>query len=171
MSTANLDIKELLKHLQYHLKRKIEDNGIANPLLIGIHTGGAWIAQHLHEKLSIQEPLGLLDISFYRDDFSRIGMHPQVKPSQLPFSVEGRDILLVDDVLFTGRTIRAALNKIFDYGRPARVMLIVLIDRDGREIPIQADCYGARVTLQTNERIKLAGPAPLELSIRTVETH
>ena len=119
--------------------------------------------------MGVSEPLGLLDISFYRDDFSEIGIHPQVQPSELPFSVEGRTILLVDDVLYTGRTIRAALNEIFDYGRPQRVILAVLIDRDGRQIPIQADCVGAQIELETGQRIKLVGGmSDLKLSIEHV---
>ena len=115
--------------------------------------------------MGLSEPLGTLNISFYRDDFTRIGVHPQVKPSRLPVDVEGRDILLVDDVLHTGRTIRAALNEIFDYGRPARVWLAVLVDRGGRELPIQADVVGARLALAAGQQVKLTGPEPLSLSI------
>ena len=95
-------------------------------------------------------------------------MHPQVKPSELPFRVEGRDILLIDDVFQTGRTIRAALNEIFDYGRPAQVVLGVLIERDGRQIPLRPDCVGGRLDLSPGQRIKLTGPEPLALSIHTV---
>jgi pyrimidine operon attenuation protein/uracil phosphoribosyltransferase len=138
---------------------------LRDPVMIGIHTGGGWVAEKLHGRLAIREPLGLLNISFYRDDFSQIGMHPQVKPSRLPFRVDGRDIILIDDVLHTGRTIRAALNEIFDYGRPAQVVLGVLIERDGRQIPVQADCIGGRVELGGNEKIKLTGPEPLALTI------
>lgn len=133
--------------------------------MVGIHTGGAWIAERLHARLGLCEPLGLLDISFYRDDFSQIGMHPQVKPSNLPFRVEGRNLLLIDDVFFTGRTVRAALNEIFDYGRPAHVILGVLIERNGRQIPLRPDCAGASIDLAPEQRIKLSGPQPLSLTI------
>jgi pyrimidine operon attenuation protein/uracil phosphoribosyltransferase len=109
-----------------------------------------------------------LNISFYRDDFSAIGMHPRVQPSQLPFRVEGRNILLIDDVFFTGRTIRAALNEIFDYGRPAQVVLGVLIERDGRQIPLRPDCVGGTLKLSPGQCIKLTGPDPLSLSIHSV---
>ena len=118
------------------------------PVMIGIYTGGVWIAQQLtHALLGMTEPLGTLDISFYRDDFSQVGVNPQVKASNLPLNIDGRHVVLVDDVLQTGRTIRAALNEIFDYGRPASVMLAVLIERDGRELPIEAQVVGEHLKL------------------------
>lgn len=140
------------------------------PIMIGIHTGGAWIAQRLHTLLNLSEPLGTLDISFYRDDFSRLGMNPQVKTSHLPVNVENRHIILVDDVLHTGRTIRAALNEIFDYGRPASVTLAVLIHRDGRELPVEAQVVGKHLKLKQNQHIKLLGPEPLKLEIQEAHT-
>ena len=115
--------------------------------------------------VNIPEPLGTLDISFYRDDFTRIGMHPQVTPSHLPFDLDNRHIVLVDDVLYTGRTLRAALNEIFDYGRPASVMLAVLVDRGGRELPIEAAVTGQHMELDSHQHIKLHGPGPLRLSV------
>jgi len=124
------------------------------------------LGEQLHRQLGISEPLGSLDISFYRDDFTRIGMNPVVKPSELPFSIDERHIILVDDVLYTGRTIRAALNELFDYGRPASIMLATLIDRGGRELPIQANVVGRHVELGTDEQIKLTGPDPLTLEIQ-----
>jgi pyrimidine operon attenuation protein / uracil phosphoribosyltransferase len=111
-------------------------------VIVGIHTGGVWVAERLHALLGCKQPLGMLDISFYRDDFSRIGLHPQVKPSNLPFDLEGRDILLVDDVLHSGRTVRAAMNELFDYGRPASIRLAVLVDRGGHELPIRPGLHG-----------------------------
>jgi len=165
-----LNVESMLDVLADRLKLVIESKGWNNPVMIGIHTGGSWIAEELHSRLELQEPLGLLDIAFYRDDFSEIGVQPQVRPSNLPFSIEGRDILLIDDVLYTGRTIRAALNEIFDYGRPANVLLGVLIERDGRQIPIQADCLGGRVDLQPKQRIKLTGPDPLKFTIHEFDT-
>ncbi len=165
MSDVDLNVDETIDLLVTSIQAEIKVKALSDPVMIGIHTGGTWIAEVLHERLSLHEPLGMLDISFYRDDFSEIGVQPQVRPSKLPFSIEGRDILLVDDVLYTGRTIRAALNEIFDYGRPANVLLGVLIERDGRQIPIQADCVGARVDLKPNQRIKLTGPDPLKLSM------
>ena len=136
------------------------------PLMIGIHTGGAWVAQHLHPLLDLKEALGTLDISFYRDDFTRVGMNPQVRASHLPVNVEDRHIILVDDVLHTGRTIRAALNEIFDYGRPASVLLACLVERGGRELPIEPQVVGERVKIGKNQHVKLLGPEKLELRIQ-----
>ena len=136
------------------------------PLMVGIHTGGVWVAERLHQLLEFKEPLGTLDISFYRDDFTRIGMNPQVRTSHLPVNVENRHLILVDDVLHTGRTIRAALNEIFDYGRPASVMLACLIERGGRELPIEPQVVGEHVKLGKNQHVKLLGPDKLELRIQ-----
>ncbi|MGR9012996.1 MAG: bifunctional pyr operon transcriptional regulator/uracil phosphoribosyltransferase PyrR [Gammaproteobacteria bacterium] len=164
-----LEIPELLKHLEVELKRIIDERKLVNPMMIGIRTGGVWIAEQMHQRLNISEPLGLLDISFYRDDFSQIGVNPNVKPSQLPTHIEGRDIILIDDVFYTGRTIRAAMNEIFDYGRPNQIVLAVLIERDGRQIPLNPDCVGTRITLDAGQRIKLTGPEPLGVYLETVE--
>jgi len=123
--------------------------------IVGIHTGGVWVAERLHAQLNVATPLGVLDISFYRDDFSHIGLHPQVKPSSLPFSLEERPVILVDDVLYTGRTVRAAMNELFDYGRPASIRLAVLIDRGGHELPIRPDFAAATVTVPASQNITL----------------
>lgn len=169
MNPNRIDIPELIDQLADRLKTLIAERKLSNPLLIGIRTGGVWVAERLHRKLHIQEPLGLLDISFYRDDFSQIGMNPKLKPSQLPAQLEGRDIILIDDVFHTGRTIRAALNEIFDYGRPNQVVLAVLIKRDGKQIPIAPDCEGIRIDLKPDQRIKLTGPEPLGVHIESVK--
>lgn len=162
-----LAIPELLNNLETELKRTIVERQLIDPLMIGIRTGGVWIAEVMHQRLAINEPLGLLDISFYRDDFSQIGMHPNVRPSHLPTNMEGRDIILIDDVFYTGRTIRAALNEIFDYGRPHQVILAALIERDGKQIPVTPDCVGTRLTLDAGQRIKLTGPERLSIVIET----
>ncbi len=133
--------------------------------LVGIHTGGVWVAERLRERLGLEAPIGQLDIAFYRDDFSQIGMHPSVRPSKLPFEVDGRHIVLCDDILYTGRTVRAALNEVFDYGRPASVLLAVLVDRGGRQLPIQADTTGTVLALGPGEQVKLTGPDPLALRL------
>ena len=162
------DIDHLLDQLANNLQQLIDDGQLANPLMVGIHSGGAWSAKLLHQRLNLTEPVGLLDITFYRDDFSQTGLHPQVKRSELPFDVDNRNIILVDDVLYTGRTIRAALNEIFDYGRPARVSLVTLLERNGRQLPIQADIVGLSLDLKYNERINLLGPEPLQLVVENV---
>jgi pyrimidine operon attenuation protein/uracil phosphoribosyltransferase len=123
--------------------------------LVGIHTGGAWVAEELHHRLKPMLPMGTLDISFYRDDFSRIGLHPEVKPSAIPFVVEDQPILLIDDVLHTGRTVRAAMNELFDYGRPASIKLAVLIDRGGNELPIRPDFCGLALEIDPRQNVQL----------------
>jgi len=163
--TKQFNIDELIDGIASKLQAEIASDRISKPIVIGIHTGGVWVARKLHEKLNCSSALGTLNISFYRDDFTRIGVHPQVRPSELPISVDGHDIILVDDVLYTGRTIRAALNEIFDYGRPRRVLFVALVDRGGRELPIQADIVGVHVDLDKGQQIKLTGPEPMELSV------
>ena len=165
MTIADTDTDSALQALTRCLQHHLSENSVQSPTMLGIHTGGAWVATALQQAIDTQMPLGTLDISFYRDDFSRIGMNPQVRPSHIPFEVDDRHIILVDDVLYTGRTIRAALNEIFAYGRPASVTLAVLIERDGRQLPVAADCVGNRVTLDDNQQIKLSGPEPLKLEI------
>lgn len=123
--------------------------------MIGIRTGGVDVGRHLHNALNLNEPLGELNISFYRDDFSTVGLHPVVGPSQVPVSVDGRHIVLVDDVLSTGRTVRAAMNEIFDFGRPSRITLAVLVQRTGHELPIRADVIGHSIDIPDNQTVSL----------------
>ncbi|CAK0776795.1 Pyrimidine operon regulatory protein / Uracil phosphoribosyltransferase [Gammaproteobacteria bacterium] len=165
-SMAPPSIDDLLPSFARQINDLLAERHIVAPLLVGIRTGGVWIAQHLSELLNLPGPLGRLDISFYRDDFTRVGMNPEVKPSYLPFSIDGRHLILVDDVLHTGRTIRAALNELFDYGRPAGILLAVLVERSGRELPIQADVVGLRLDLGPTDHVKLAGPENLALLIQ-----
>jgi pyrimidine operon attenuation protein/uracil phosphoribosyltransferase len=160
------NVQQMLDKMSTELRSLLSSRNISEPLMIGIHTGGVWVAEALHQQMDFKEPLGTLNITFYRDDFTRIGIHPQVQPSNLPFNIDDRHIILVDDVLHTGRTIRAALNEIFDYGRPASVILAVLVERGGNELPIAADVKGERIDLSGNQNIKLTGPENLELVIQ-----
>ena len=160
------EVNTLLDNMVQSIQSELQARQIADPLIIGIHTGGVWVANALHQRLGLKEDLGTLNISFYRDDFTRIGMHPQVEPSVLPFAVDDRHIILVDDVLHTGRTIRAALNEIFDYGRPASVMLAALVVRSGKELPICADIAGTQLDLADGQHIKLNGPDPLSIELQ-----
>lgn len=127
--------------------------------IVGIHTCGVFLAQRIRkfiqEQTSCLAPYGSLDINLYRDDWSLISQHPVVKTSDISFSIEGMDIILVDDVLYTGRTIRAAMEALMDYGRPRSIQLAILIDRGGRELPIQADYIGLTTTVRSHERIQV----------------
>ena len=145
------DAEQLLIQLTESIRRDISPS----TALVGIHTGGVWLAERLLQNLQLPLPSGTLDVSFYRDDFAQIGLHPQVRPSDIPFTVEGSHIILVDDVLYTGRTIRAAINELFDYGRPASVRLAALIDRGGRELPIAAQYVGAVLDVPSDKMLAL----------------
>jgi pyrimidine operon attenuation protein/uracil phosphoribosyltransferase len=132
--------------------------------MVGIHTGGAWVAERLHAALGLKEPLGLIDPAFYRDDYAKQGLAKDPKRSKIPFDVEGRELLLVDDVLYTGRTVRAAINELFDYGRPAAIALVVLADRGGRQLPVCAQHCGANVQVPAGQRLRLKRDAKGRLS-------
>ncbi|MFO1434886.1 MAG: bifunctional pyr operon transcriptional regulator/uracil phosphoribosyltransferase PyrR [Gammaproteobacteria bacterium] len=163
-STA--DINTALDEMANKLAELLRSSGRDHAVLIGIRTGGVWVADALHKRLKFSEPVGGLNIAYHRDDFARKGLHPTVEASDLPFGIEGRHVVLVDDILYTGRTVRAALNEIFDFGRPASVTLVVLVDRGGRELPIEADVAGMQMTLAAGEHVKLTGPEPLALSLQ-----
>ncbi len=173
MSEAKPDAEQLYATLLAALKA---DLNLASVRLVGIHSGGVWIAQRLQQDLGLKNEIGMLDISFYRDDFDRIGLHPQVKPTEIPFDVEGASIVLVDDVLYTGRTIRGAMNVLFDYGRPASIHLAVLLERPGRELPITARWAGARIeqSLAKNQQYVLAqddaGHFSLNIETTSIDT-
>ena len=141
-----------------NLKGQIElilGDSLRDCAMVGIRTGGAVLSEQLHREFAMKLPLGQLNISFYRDDFSHKGLHPVVDASTLPFSIDDQTIVLVDDVLQSGRTIRAAMNEIFDYGRPARIVLAVLVDRGNRELPVHADALGHEITLEQDKHLKL----------------
>jgi pyrimidine operon attenuation protein/uracil phosphoribosyltransferase len=137
------------------MAQQIEPYLGANSALVGMHTGGVWLAEKIHDLLGREIPLGTLDVSFYRDDFNQSGLHAEVAPSDIPFDVTGRDIILVDDVLYTGRSVRAAMNELFDYGRPASIILAVLVDRGGRELPISSQITGTALALTPDQNIQL----------------
>lgn len=162
----NIDVKTLLDAMAGQIAAK----QLKNPLLIGIHTGGVWLANELHKRLGFKDPVNTIDITFYRDDYQKVGLQPNVKGSHLPTDMHNRDVILVDDVLFTGRTVRAAMNEIFDYARPDSITLVVLIDRGGRELPIQADVTGKKIRLNADQHIKLSGPDELSLQMTTLRT-
>ena len=146
------DAERLLDALAAQMKPALSPEAA----LVGIYTGGAWVAERLHRALQVKAPLGLLAVTLHRDDFGRIGLHRESRRSQIPFDVDGRDVVLVDDVLHTGRTIRAALNELFDFGRPKTVRLAILADRGGRELPFAPDFVGERVELEPGEELVLS---------------
>jgi pyrimidine operon attenuation protein/uracil phosphoribosyltransferase len=146
------DAERLVGDLAAQIRGKLSPGAA----LVGIYTGGAWVAERLHRELGLEAPLGMLAVTLHRDDFGRIGLHRESRRSRIPFAVDGREIVLVDDVLYTGRTIRAALNELFDFGRPKAVRLAVLADRGGRELPVAADFAGARVEVGPDEELVLS---------------
>ncbi len=159
------DAEQLLQALTEQMRPVVgPDTG-----LIGIYTGGAWLAERLHDALKLRVPCGTLDVSFYRDDYEKIGLHRDVKTSEIPFEVDGRHLVLIDDVLYTGRTIRAAMNELFDYGRPASIRLAALIDRGGRELPIAADFVGTALEIPVGQSVELTRDAAGRLGLRLNE--
>jgi pyrimidine operon attenuation protein/uracil phosphoribosyltransferase len=145
--------------------------GVPDAAIVGIHSGGAWLAERLAADLGLQARLGFIDVSFYRDDYAKKGLHPDVKPTRIDFNVDGATILLVDDVLYTGRTTRAAINELFDYGRPARIMLAALEDRGGRQLPVAADFVAATVTVDQCEALRLQRNDAGQFTLTIEENH
>ena len=149
MTSKLPDAEALLPRLVAELRPRVTPA----TAMIGLHTGGAWVAERLHPLLGLKEPLGFMDIAFYRDDYAKEGLKHDPKRTRIPFEVEGRDLLLVDDVLYTGRTVRAAMDALIDFGRPRSIQLAVVIDRGHRELPIRADFVGKNVPTSKKEVI------------------
>ena len=152
MSAEQLDAEALYAELLGGVRRLLRPAGA----LVGITSGGAWLAERLQKDLGLAGAPGVLSIALHRDDFSQRGLSGRPENTKLPFEIEGRNIVLVDDVLYTGLTIRAAVNELYDFGRPASVALAVLVDRGGRELPIAAACAPATVELAPGQRLSLA---------------
>jgi pyrimidine operon attenuation protein/uracil phosphoribosyltransferase len=152
MTTLTLDAEALYAELL----RGVRPLCTADTRLVGIASGGAWLAERLHADLQRPGQAGLISSAMHRDDYGQRGMVAGASATTLSFDVQGAHIVLLDDVLYTGRTIRAALNELFDYGRPASVRLAVLVDRGARELPIEADFAAARVTLPASQSLALA---------------
>ncbi len=165
MPNPDFDAEALYQVLAQRVKAGLAN--AQNLAIVGIYSGGAWLAERLADELQLKDRLGYIDVSFYRDDYAEKGLHAEVKPTQIPFEVEGATIVLVDDVLYTGRTTRAAINELFDYGRPARIMLAALVDRGGRELPIAADFVADSVPLPNDQHLVLqrAGDGRFSLTV------
>ena len=153
MSTLSLDAEALYVDLRQGIKNLLTPQGV----LVGVWSGGAWLVERLREDLSLApERVGVISSALHRDDFSSRGLAAGHDPTDLPFAVEGASIVLVDDVLFTGRTTRAVINELVDFGRPVQVQFAVLVDRGGRELPIEPVYSAARIRLPTTQRLSLA---------------
>lgn len=152
MSTLLLDAEALYVELRAGVQRLLQPD----TAMVGIWSGGAWLAERLQDDLQRPGAHGVISSTLHRDDFGSRGLAGGADATSLPFDVEGRPILLIDDVLYTGRTVRAVINELFDFGRPASVMLAVLVDRGGRELPIEPAFAAARVSLPRGQRLALA---------------
>jgi len=165
-TTPNFDAEALYRELLAQVRAGLD--GVQDTAIVGIHSGGAWLAERLARDLDLTARLGSIDVSFYRDDYACKGLHPDVKPTHIRFPVDGATIVLVDDVLQTGRTTRAAINVLFDYGRPSCIKLAALADRGGRELPVAADFVGIRASLEANQSLCLQRDETGQLSL-TIE--
>ena len=152
MSTLVLDAEALYRELL----RGVQQLRAPDTRLVGITSGGAWLAERLHRDLGLPGGVGIISSVMHRDDFAKRGLSGAGQQTQLDFDVNDAHIILLDDVLYTGRTIRAVLNELFDYGRPASVQLAVMVDRGGRELPVHADYAAARVSLPASQSLALA---------------
>ena len=152
MSSLNLDAEALYADLLAGVRGLMRPDSI----LVGIWSGGAWLAERLQRDLNRPGEHGVISSALHRDDFGSRGLTAGADHTRLPFEVEGQTIVLIDDVLYTGRTIRAVINELYDFGRPASVTLAVLVDRGGRELPIHAAVSAARITLPASQRLSLA---------------
>ncbi|HSI56867.1 MAG TPA: bifunctional pyr operon transcriptional regulator/uracil phosphoribosyltransferase PyrR [Ideonella sp.] len=166
MSSLSLDAQALYGELRDHVR------GLVQPetSLVGIWSGGAWLAEKLQADLGLPGKHGVISSTLHRDDFGERGLAAGTDPTHLPFAIDGRHILLIDDVLYTGRTIRAVINELFDFGRPASVQLAVLVDRGGRELPIQPLYAAARIVLPAAQKLSLAREESGALTFTVQET-
>ena len=147
----------LLSDVTSRIQARLSDPHFASKCaFVGIHSGGVWIMQRIINSLKLDIPHGMLDAALYRDDYAQRGLKAQSKPSSIAFNVQDKHIILIDDIFYTGRTTRAAMNELFDYGRPASITLAVLINRGGAELPISPDIVGATILLKPNQNLQLS---------------
>jgi pyrimidine operon attenuation protein/uracil phosphoribosyltransferase len=153
-----LDAEALYAELRQGVRGLLQERGPGS-VLVGIWSGGAWLAERLQRDLGLPGSPGVISSTLHRDDFAQRGLAGGGDATSLPFSIDGAHIVLIDDVLYTGRTIRAVVNELFDFGRPASVTLAVLVDRGGRELPVAAAYAAARIALPAAQRLRLAREA------------
>ncbi|HPQ95480.1 MAG: bifunctional pyr operon transcriptional regulator/uracil phosphoribosyltransferase PyrR [Thiothrix sp.] len=165
MANNNYNLEQLVDQLVAQLQDYIRAHQLGDPVMVGIHRSGVWLAQVLHQRLGIREELGEINVSFYRDDFRRSGLPIQTQPTRLPLSLEDRHVLLIDDVIHSGRTVRAALNELFDYGRPASVTLAVLVARQHRELPIEPQLSVLQEEPGRAFNYQISGPEPMTMTL------
>jgi pyrimidine operon attenuation protein / uracil phosphoribosyltransferase len=146
----------LLSDISAQIKTKIDAHGAANCALVGIHSGGVWLMDRILKSLKIDISNGTLDAAMYRDDYNQRGLKAEPKPANISFDITDKHIILIDDIFYTGRTTRAAMNELFDYGRPASITLAVLINRGGAQLPITPQIVGANIVLNTDESLQLS---------------
>ena len=149
----------LLAEIIAKIQTQLEINGATNAALVGIHSGGVWLMQRILASIKQDVSFGMLDAALYRDDYAQRGLKSEPKPSNITFDVTDKHIILIDDIFYTGRTTRAAMNELFDYGRPASITLAVLINRGGAELPIAPNFVGANMDLKPNQDLQLARDA------------
>ena len=163
------------EHMLLELAEQMRASIGPDTALVGIYTGGYWLAERLHEMLAVRAPLGAIDTAYYRDDYGNggeaRGLHKNARGSNIPFDVNGAHIVIIDDVLYTGRTIRAAMNELFDYGRPARIELAVLVDRGERELPIAARFCAQDMRVAPNQSLRLRRGDDDVLKLELIEKH
>jgi pyrimidine operon attenuation protein/uracil phosphoribosyltransferase len=152
MSSLHLDAEALYGDLAQGVRGLLRPGSV----LVGVWSGGAWLAERLQRELNLPGEFGVISSALHRDDFDSRGLSAGADHTKLPFEVAGKSIVLIDDVLYTGRTIRAVINELYDFGRPASVTLAVLVDRGGRELPIHAAVSAARIALPSSQRLSLA---------------
>lgn len=167
------DPEILLTEITAKIKQQLQLNGASSSVLVGIHSGGVWLMHRILDAIKQDMPYGTLDAALYRDDYSQRGLKTEPKPSQIPSNIQDAHIILIDDIFYTGRTTRAAMNELFDYGRPASITLAVLIDRGGAELPIKPQIVGAEILLKANQNLQLSqdtkGKLHLSLENKSLE--
>ena len=156
----------LLAEITAKINIQLEINGATNAALVGIHSGGVWLMQRILASIKQDVSFGMLDAALYRDDYAQRGLKSEPKPSNITFDVTDKHIILIDDIFYTGRTTRAAMNELFDYGRPASITLAVLINRGGAELPIAPNIVGANIDLKPNQDLQLTQDAGGKLLLR-----